>query len=109
MEKKRRRGGQRKPAALRKRKSLTFRIRDRMRAVLKEAAADNERSISEEVEHRLMMSFLNEDIVEKLDQTNTLLETTLRAFRTTAGILFKQSANDIPACGSDSAPSSERR
>ena len=59
MEKKR--NGQRKPAALRKRKSLTFRIRDQLRAQLEKAATAAQRSVSEETEHRLMMSFHADD------------------------------------------------
>jgi len=66
MEKKQKRGGQRKPAALRKRKSLTFRVRDQLRRQLEKAAKVNQRSISEEVELRLIMSFHDEDIVKRL-------------------------------------------
>ena len=61
MKKKRRRGGQRKPAAVRKRNNLTFRTRDQLRDQLERAAATTGRSISEEIEHRLTMSLFGED------------------------------------------------
>lgn len=57
MEKKRRRGRPRKQAALRKRNNLTFRTRDGLREQLEKTAKENGRSISEEIEHRLQMSF----------------------------------------------------
>jgi hypothetical protein len=57
-EPKRRRGGQRKPAAERKRNNLTFRVRDQLRADLEQAAAANQRSVSEEIEHRIERSFV---------------------------------------------------
>lgn len=63
MKKKGRRGGQRKPAAVRKRNNLTFRTRDQLRDQLERAAAKTGRSISEEVEHRLTLSLFGEDIV----------------------------------------------
>ena len=66
MEKKQKRGGQRKPAALRKRNNLTFRARDQLRGQLEKAARINERSISEEIEIRLILSFHDEDIVKRL-------------------------------------------
>jgi hypothetical protein len=50
---KRRRGGQPKPPAERKRNNLTFRARDRLRTDLEKAAAAAQRSVSEEIEHRL--------------------------------------------------------
>ena len=54
---KRKRGGQPKKAADRKRNNLTFRTRDKLRNDLEAAAADSQRSISEEIEHRLEDSF----------------------------------------------------
>jgi hypothetical protein len=57
VEKKRRRGGQRKPAATRKRNNLTFRTRDQLRDQLERAATAAGRSISEEIEYRLTSSF----------------------------------------------------
>jgi hypothetical protein len=61
VEKKRRRGGQRKPAATRKRNNLTFRTRDDLRGQLEKASAATGRSISEEVEYRLNRSFTYDD------------------------------------------------
>jgi hypothetical protein len=61
MEKKRRRGGQRKPAATRKRNNLTFRTRDQLRDQLEKTAAAAGRSISEEIEYRLTLSFSHDD------------------------------------------------
>ena len=61
MEKKRRRGGQRKPAATRKRNNLTFRTRDQLRDQLERMAAVSGRSISEEIEYRLTLSFSHDD------------------------------------------------
>lgn len=57
---KRTRGGQRKPAAMRKRNNLTFRTRDGLRGKLEQAAMATGRSISEEIEYRLMVSFAHE-------------------------------------------------
>lgn len=54
---KKRRGGQPKPAAERKRNNLTFRVRDQMRADLEAAAAASGRSVSEEIEYRLTRDF----------------------------------------------------
>ena len=48
---KRRRGGQAKPARERKRNNLTFRARDQLKADLEKAAAANNRSVSEQIEH----------------------------------------------------------
>jgi hypothetical protein len=61
VEKKRRRGGQRKPAATRKRNNLTFRTRDQLRDQLERTAAAAGRSISEEIEYRLTLSFSHDD------------------------------------------------
>jgi hypothetical protein len=61
VEKKRRRGGQRKPAATRKRNNLTFRTRDQLRDQLERAASTAGRSISEEIEYRLTLSFSHDD------------------------------------------------
>lgn len=61
MEKSRRRDGRRKPAAARKRNNLTFRTRDQLRDQLEKVAAVAGRSISEEIEFRLMQSFADGD------------------------------------------------
>jgi hypothetical protein len=61
VEKRRRRGGQRKPAATRKRNNLTFRTRDQLRAQLERMATASGRSISEEIEYRLTLSFSHDD------------------------------------------------
>jgi hypothetical protein len=52
-----RRGGQPKSAAQRKRNNLTFRTRDELRQRLETAAAVSGRSISEEIEYRLNRDF----------------------------------------------------
>ena len=57
VEKRRRRDGRRKAAAVRKRNNLTFRTRDQLRDQLERAATAAERSISEEIEYRLTSSF----------------------------------------------------
>jgi hypothetical protein len=57
---KRPRGGQPKPASLRKRHNQTFRIRDQLKTKLATAAEANRRSVSEEIEHRLELSFVYE-------------------------------------------------
>src|SRR5687768_15799373 len=53
----RQRGGQPKDPAERKRNNLTFRARDQLKASLAQQAKTNSRSLSEEIEHRLEMSF----------------------------------------------------
>jgi hypothetical protein len=60
---KRRRGGQPKPANERKRNNLTFRVRDKLRADLTAAAEANQRSVSEEIEHRVEASFVYERVI----------------------------------------------
>jgi Arc-like DNA binding dprotein len=59
----RRPGPQPKPAELRKRANLTFRVTDRMRDQLAQAAAAEGRSISEEIEHRLARSFYQRELI----------------------------------------------
>jgi hypothetical protein len=54
----RKRGGQPKPAAERKRHNLTFRVRDQLRADLTAAAAANGRSLAQEIEHLLEYALL---------------------------------------------------
>jgi hypothetical protein len=85
---KRRRGGQPKPAAQRKRNNLTFRVRDQLRERLEKAAAANDRSISEEIEHRLNRDFgweaTKSDIDEMLAQA--------RAERSTARVYALRAA-----------------
>jgi hypothetical protein len=51
----------RKPAAARKRNNLTFRTRDQLRAQLEKVAAAAGRSVSEEIEYRLTLSFSHDD------------------------------------------------
>jgi hypothetical protein len=51
----------RKPAAIRKRNNLTFRTRDQLRAQLERMATAAGRSISEEIEYRLTLSFSHDD------------------------------------------------
>jgi hypothetical protein len=64
---KRRRGGQPKPAAERKRNNLTFRARDQLKADLEKAAAAANRSVSEEIEFRLGQSFQWEKVLGDLE------------------------------------------
>jgi hypothetical protein len=56
-QKRRKRGGQPKAPAARKRNNLTFRTRDDLRERLEKAAARSNRSVSEEIEHRLLRDF----------------------------------------------------
>lgn len=56
-QEKRKRGGQPKPAAARKRNNLTFRTRDDLRERLERAAERSHRSVSEEIEFRLLRDF----------------------------------------------------
>ena len=63
--KKRKRGGQPKPAAERKRNNVTIRLIDDLRAKLEAASRASGRSLSEEAAWRLTMSFLfNHEIQE---------------------------------------------
>jgi len=64
---KRRRGGQPKPAAERKRNNLTFRARDRLRADLEKAASEANRSMSEEIEYRLGRALQWEKVLGDLE------------------------------------------
>jgi hypothetical protein len=66
-EPKRRRGGQRKLAAERKRNNLTFRVRDQLKADLEKAAAASNRSVSEEIEFRLGQAFQWEKVLGDLE------------------------------------------
>src|SRR3954468_1342001 len=56
-QQKRKRGGQPKEPAARKRNNLTFRTRDDLRERLEQAAARSGRSVSEEIEYRLLRDF----------------------------------------------------
>ena len=56
--KKRKRGGQQKPASERKRNNVTIRLVDDLRAKLETASQRSGRSLSEEMAWRLTMSFL---------------------------------------------------
>src|SRR6516225_5010023 len=63
--KKRKRGGQPKPAAERKRNNVTIRLIDDLRAKLEAASRASGRSLSEEAAWRLTMSFMfNQEIQE---------------------------------------------
>jgi hypothetical protein len=89
---KRRRGGQPKPAAQRKRNNLTFRVRDQLRERLEKAAAANGRSVSEEIEYRLNRDFAWEegkgDIQKMREQAATQLgEANVQALRL-AGLMI---------------------
>ncbi len=66
--KKRKRGGQPKPAAERKRNNVTIRLIDDLRAKLEAASRASGRSLSEEAAWRLTMSFLfNHEIQQVSD------------------------------------------
>lgn len=54
------------PESERKRNNLTFRLRDGLRTDLVAEASANGRSLSEEVEFRLELSFRDDNIVERL-------------------------------------------
>ena len=60
------RGGQRKPAAQRKRNNMTFRARDQLKADLEKAAEASSRSVSEEIEFRLGQAFQWERVLGDL-------------------------------------------
>jgi hypothetical protein len=64
---KRRRGGQLKPATERKRNNLTFRARDQLKADLEKAAAASNRSVSEEIEFRVGQAFQWEKVLGDLE------------------------------------------
>jgi hypothetical protein len=64
---KRRRGGQRKPASERKRNNLTFRARDQLKADLEKAAAANNRSVSEQIEHYIERAIEWEKVLGDLE------------------------------------------
>lgn len=66
--KKRKRGGQPKPARERKRNNLTIRIMDDLRAALLRASRASGRSLSEEAAWRMTLSFLLEAEIEDLFQ-----------------------------------------
>jgi hypothetical protein len=66
-----RRGGQPKPAAERKRNNLTFRARDQLKADLEKAADANNRSVSEEIEYRLGQAFQWEKVLGDLEAFKT--------------------------------------
>jgi hypothetical protein len=56
--KKRKRGGQPKPASERKRNNLTIRVLDELRERLETAAEKSQRSVSEEAAYRMTLSFM---------------------------------------------------
>jgi hypothetical protein len=57
------RRGPLKSATIRKRNNLTFRARDALKADLAASAEANQRSLSEEIEHRLENSFVYERVI----------------------------------------------
>ena len=66
--KKRRRGGQPKPASERKRNNVTIRLVDDLRAKLEVASRASGRSLSEEMAWRLTMSFLFNTEIQEVSQ-----------------------------------------
>lgn len=63
-----------------KRGTLTFRLRPEIREHLSEAAMLNGRSLSQEVEFRLEMSFRDEPSPELMRWANDLIESTMANF-----------------------------
>src|SRR5262245_34781457 len=98
--KKRRPGGQPKPASVRKRNNLTFRVRDDLRERLARAAQDNERSISEEIELRLNRDFGWEQAKGDIEQMRAKAAAALSAARVqalrAAGLLILRDIDGRP-------------
>ena len=81
---KRKRGGQPKPAAQRKRNNLTIRVLDQLRERLEIAARVSGRSMSEEAAHRMMLGFtLENELTDyaKIKEANDELLATLAVKR----------------------------
>jgi len=76
------RGGQRKPAAERKRNSVTIRVLDDFRRKVEEAAEASKRSLSEEIAYRVNLSFAIgselQDIADIKKATDAELKTIMR-------------------------------
>lgn len=72
-QKKRKRGGQPKPASERKRNNLTIRLIDELRAKLEAASRASGRSMSEEAAWRLTMSFLFNNEIQEVSQVQRSL------------------------------------
>jgi len=66
--KKRKRGGQPKPASERKRNNLTIRLRDDLKAKLEAASRVSGLSLSEEAAWRLTMSFMFNHEIQEISQ-----------------------------------------
>lgn len=71
---KRPRGRPRQPENVRRRASVTLRIRDQTRAALEKHAAANVRSLSEEAETRLDQSLNDDAIMKELRLIRKLLQ-----------------------------------
>jgi hypothetical protein len=80
-QEKRKRGGQPKPAAARKRNNLTFRTRDDLRERLERAAGRSSRSVSEEIEFRLLRDFGWEATKGDIDEMRAQAAASLSAAR----------------------------
>jgi hypothetical protein len=70
---KRKRGGQPKPEAERKRNSVTIRVLDSFRERIEAEAAKSQRSVSEEIAYRVQMSYVFGPEVESAQKTQRLL------------------------------------
>jgi hypothetical protein len=85
LPKKRKRGGQRKPAAERKRNNLTIRLIDELRAKLEAASRVSGRSMSEEAAWRLTMSFLFNNEIQVVSQVQRSLGDVMKEILTKEG------------------------
>jgi len=103
---KRRRGGQPKPAAERKRNNLTFRARDQLKADLEKAAEASNRSVSEEIEFRLGQAFQWEKVLGDVESFKARMSemqrrTEAERYRSGWGNLhwFGPGTHDLPQSG----------
>jgi hypothetical protein len=99
-KRKRKRGGQPKPPAERKRNNLTFRARDQLKAALETAAAASERSVSEEIEFRLNRDFSweagKQRIEEMVAETKARLDATrIQAIRQAGFQIVRETGGNV--------------
>jgi hypothetical protein len=79
MVKKRKRGGQPKPASERKRNNLTIRVLDKLRQRLETAAEKSQRSVSEEAAYRMTLSFMLDSELKDLKEIKKATDDQLQA------------------------------
>jgi hypothetical protein len=77
--KKRKRGGQPKPASERKRNNLTIRVLDELRKRLEAAAEKSQRSVSEEAANRMTLSFMLDSELKDLKEIRKATDDQLEA------------------------------